>query len=70
VELQFALNIWVTKKRVKPKISESSSPSQSSGGESRGLAHSILHGAGSFLRLDVLSRAGTPASMYTSRPVD
>jgi ionotropic glutamate receptor len=57
IESMFALNVWITKKRTKPKIPESNF----SHDDSKSIGHSILHGAGSFLHLNILSKIGTPA---------
>ncbi|CAH0555475.1 unnamed protein product [Brassicogethes aeneus] len=52
VEVIFACNIWVTKKRTKPEVSESSSSKSSENGDNKSIAHSILHNAGSIFNLN------------------
>ncbi|XP_060528957.1 glutamate receptor ionotropic, kainate 2-like [Cylas formicarius] len=62
VELKFACNIAVTKKRAKPVISESSTSST----DGQSVGRTILAGAGSFLNINttVLNRIG--ASLYNN----
>lgn len=59
MEFKFAVNIFQTKKRAKPQLSESSSSAGSSkNGDTKSLAHSVLEGATSFLHLPVLEKNG------------
>lgn len=60
MEFKFAVNIFQTKKRAKPVISESSSSAggSSKNGDTKSLAHSLLEGATSFLHLPVLEKIG------------
>ncbi|XP_071050024.1 glutamate receptor ionotropic, kainate 2-like isoform X1 [Onthophagus taurus] len=48
LELTFAANVWITKKRVRPDHSESSS---SDGSDTKSIAQRVLQGAGSILNL-------------------
>ncbi|KAJ8912942.1 hypothetical protein NQ315_017273 [Exocentrus adspersus] len=54
VEVKFACNVWITKKRTKPVASESSSSSsrKSDKIDNKSIVHSILHSAGSFMNLN------------------
>ncbi|XP_018570639.1 glutamate receptor ionotropic, kainate 1-like isoform X2 [Anoplophora glabripennis] len=54
VELKFACNVWITKKRTKPVISESSSSSshKSDKTDDKSMIHSFLQSAGSFMNLN------------------
>lgn len=50
IEVKFAMNIFITKKSAKPKVSEHSSDN---GSETRSIAQSVMRQAGSFLHLNV-----------------
>nr|QUP79595.1 ionotropic receptor 9 [Monochamus saltuarius] len=54
IELKFACNIWITKKRTKPVISESSSSGsrKSDKIDDKSMIHSILQNAGSLINLN------------------
>lgn len=60
VETKFAFKVWITQKRVKPELSESSSSSSSSTGgedneskdEKKGLKDKMLKSGASLLRID------------------
>lgn len=60
VELKFAMKVWVTQKRVKPILSESSSSKSArsrEGSETRSIAQKVMHGATSFL--DIFDRSNS-----------
>ncbi|KAJ8967545.1 hypothetical protein NQ314_002860 [Rhamnusium bicolor] len=54
MELKFACNVWITKKRTKPLVSESSSAGsqKSDKTDNKSMVHSILQSAGSFMNLN------------------
>ncbi|XP_074036325.1 glutamate receptor ionotropic, kainate 2 [Leptinotarsa decemlineata] len=52
-ELKFACNVWITKKRTKPLLSESSSSSGGSGKtDAKSIVHSFLQSAGSLMNIN------------------
>ncbi|XP_018576212.1 glutamate receptor ionotropic, kainate 2-like [Anoplophora glabripennis] len=51
VEFKFACNVWITKKRIKPVIAESSSAG-SNKNDNKSMIHSIFQSAGSLLNLN------------------
>ncbi|GJQ76051.1 hypothetical protein Trydic_g18102 [Trypoxylus dichotomus] len=55
VELKFAVKVWITKKKAKPVLSESTS----TGSDTRSIAQRVMKTAESFINLDVFDRLST-----------
>ncbi|XP_057669816.1 glutamate receptor ionotropic, kainate 2-like [Diorhabda carinulata] len=51
IEVKFAANIWITKKKIKPVVSESTSSESKSEKDNKSMIHSFLQTASSFINL-------------------
>lgn len=54
VETKFAIKVWITKKRAKPQISESSKSSETS--ENKSIAQKMIETTGSFVNIDIFDK--------------
>ncbi|XP_072382908.1 glutamate receptor ionotropic, kainate 2-like [Diabrotica undecimpunctata] len=54
IELKFAFNIWITRKKIKPDVSDSSSSSENKSEkiDNRSMIQNFLHNAGSFMNVN------------------